>query len=82
MCFFQGVPEAISSLRRAGMKVWILTGDKQETAVNIGYALFCVLRCWLLVVGCWLFVVILCAVFSFFLPSFYPSSLCTANPAC
>jgi len=32
----EGVPEAISSLRRAGMKVWILTGDKQETAVNIG----------------------------------------------
>lgn len=32
----EGVPETISKLRRAGMKVWILTGDKRETAVNIG----------------------------------------------
>jgi magnesium-transporting ATPase (P-type) len=31
-----GVPDTIASLRRAGIKVWILTGDKQETAVNIG----------------------------------------------
>ncbi|KAJ8756242.1 hypothetical protein K2173_025054 [Erythroxylum novogranatense] len=34
----QGVPEAIESLRRADMKVWVLTGDKQETAVSIGYS--------------------------------------------
>ncbi|KAG0447681.1 hypothetical protein HPP92_028208 [Vanilla planifolia] len=34
----QGVPEAIESLRQAGIKVWILTGDKQETAVSIGYS--------------------------------------------
>lgn len=33
-----GVPEAISSLHAAGMKVWVLTGDKQETAINIGYS--------------------------------------------
>ncbi|XBI17507.1 hypothetical protein VPH35_059544 [Triticum aestivum] len=33
-----GVPEAIESLRQAGMKVWILTGDKQETAISIGYS--------------------------------------------
>ena len=33
-----GVPEAIESLRKAGMKVWVLTGDKQETAINIGYS--------------------------------------------
>lgn len=33
-----GVPEAIASLQAAGMKVWVLTGDKQETAINIGYS--------------------------------------------
>uniref|UniRef100_A0A4W5NSU8 Phospholipid-transporting ATPase n=1 Tax=Hucho hucho TaxID=62062 RepID=A0A4W5NSU8_9TELE len=33
-----GVPETISLLRQAGLKVWVLTGDKKETAVNIGYA--------------------------------------------
>ncbi|XP_072995802.1 phospholipid-transporting ATPase 1-like isoform X1 [Typha latifolia] len=31
-----GVPEAIEALRQAGMKVWVLTGDKQETAISIG----------------------------------------------
>ena len=25
-------------LRKAGIKVWVLTGDKIETAVNIGYS--------------------------------------------
>ncbi|KAA8544851.1 hypothetical protein F0562_019635 [Nyssa sinensis] len=34
----EGVPEAIESLRMAGIKVWVLTGDKQETAVSIGYS--------------------------------------------
>ncbi|KAF8398072.1 hypothetical protein HHK36_016999 [Tetracentron sinense] len=34
----QGVPEAIESLRQAGLKVWVLTGDKQETAISIGYS--------------------------------------------
>ena len=33
-----GVPETIDSLMKAGVKVWVLTGDKQETAINIGYA--------------------------------------------
>jgi len=33
-----GVPEAIESLRQADIKVWILTGDKQETAISIGYS--------------------------------------------
>lgn len=33
-----GVPEAIESLRQAGIKVWVLTGDKQETAISIGYS--------------------------------------------
>ncbi|KAE8709197.1 Phospholipid-transporting ATPase 1 [Hibiscus syriacus] len=34
----QGVPEAIESLRTAGIKVWVLTGDKQETAISIRYS--------------------------------------------
>ncbi|KAL8529386.1 hypothetical protein ACS0TY_006709 [Phlomoides rotata] len=34
----QGVPEAIECLRTAGIKVWVLTGDKQETAISIGYS--------------------------------------------
>ncbi|KAJ6667504.1 hypothetical protein lerEdw1_016625 [Lerista edwardsae] len=33
-----GVPETIASLRKAGLQIWLLTGDKQETAVNIAYA--------------------------------------------
>ncbi|KAJ3192958.1 hypothetical protein HK101_005687 [Irineochytrium annulatum] len=32
-----GVPETIDKLRRAGIKVWMLTGDKRETAINIAY---------------------------------------------
>ncbi|VDK48573.1 unnamed protein product [Taenia asiatica] len=34
----EGVPETIAALREAGMKVWVLTGDKQETATSIAYA--------------------------------------------
>lgn len=34
----EGVPEAIEALHKAGIKIWMLTGDKQETAVNIAYA--------------------------------------------
>lgn len=33
-----GVPEAIKSFQAAGIKVWVLTGDKLETAINIGYS--------------------------------------------
>jgi P-type E1-E2 ATPase len=33
-----GVPNTIEMLKKAGIKVWILTGDKIETAVNIGYS--------------------------------------------
>lgn len=29
------VPEAIATLIEAGIKVWMITGDKQETAINI-----------------------------------------------
>uniref|UniRef100_A0A8D2QEN5 Phospholipid-transporting ATPase n=1 Tax=Zonotrichia albicollis TaxID=44394 RepID=A0A8D2QEN5_ZONAL len=34
----EGVPDTIMSLREAGIKIWVLTGDKQETAVNIAYS--------------------------------------------
>ncbi|KDP29332.1 hypothetical protein JCGZ_18253 [Jatropha curcas] len=33
-----GVPECIDKLAQAGIKIWVLTGDKMETAINIGYA--------------------------------------------
>jgi phospholipid-translocating ATPase len=32
-----GVPECIDKLAQAGIKIWVLTGDKMETAINIGY---------------------------------------------
>ena len=25
-------------MKKAGIKVWVLTGDKSETAINIGFA--------------------------------------------
>lgn len=31
-----GVPETIHTLQNAGIKIWVLTGDMQETAINIG----------------------------------------------
>lgn len=34
----KGVSECIDKLAQAGIKIWVLTGDKLETAVNIGYA--------------------------------------------
>ncbi|KAK7864499.1 hypothetical protein R5R35_003115 [Gryllus longicercus] len=33
-----GVPQTIANLALAGIKIWVLTGDKQETAINIGYS--------------------------------------------
>ncbi|KAJ3109737.1 hypothetical protein HDU96_007113 [Phlyctochytrium bullatum] len=33
-----GVPDTIHTLATAGIKLWILTGDRQETAINIGYS--------------------------------------------
>lgn len=30
------VPETISRLRRAGLQIWVLTGDMRETAIEIG----------------------------------------------
>lgn len=32
----EGVPDTIFTLQQAGIKVWVLTGDRQETAINIG----------------------------------------------
>ncbi|KAK3525638.1 hypothetical protein QTP70_002547 [Hemibagrus guttatus] len=34
----EGVPETISCLTLASIKIWVLTGDKLETAMNIGYS--------------------------------------------
>jgi len=34
----KGVPDAIDKLRRANIKMWMLTGDKRETAINIGHS--------------------------------------------
>nr|XP_048316326.1 phospholipid-transporting ATPase IK isoform X1 [Myodes glareolus] len=33
-----GVPETIKCLKKGNIKMWVLTGDKPETAVNIGFA--------------------------------------------
>ena len=33
-----GVPDAIADMAKAGAKLWVLTGDKEETAINIGFA--------------------------------------------
>jgi len=33
-----GVPETLEALRAAGIKIWVLTGDKLETAINIAYS--------------------------------------------
>lgn len=33
-----GVPQAIEVLGEAGIKLWVLTGDKVETAINIGFS--------------------------------------------
>ncbi|WFD04967.1 P-type phospholipid transporter [Malassezia vespertilionis] len=33
-----GVPETIADLKRAGINVWVATGDKLETAIAIGYS--------------------------------------------
>ena len=33
-----GVPHTIAQMEKAGIKLWVLTGDKRETAVEIGYS--------------------------------------------
>ncbi|KAJ6429690.1 hypothetical protein OIU84_021150 [Salix udensis] len=39
----EGVPACIDKLAQAGIKIWVLTGDKMETAINIGFSC-CLLR--------------------------------------
>ena len=34
----EGVVETIDKLSRANIKIWMLTGDKRETAINIGHS--------------------------------------------
>ncbi|CAN3374890.1 hypothetical protein DIURU_002597 [Diutina rugosa] len=34
----QGVPDSIAILGNAGIKMWVLTGDRVETAINIGFS--------------------------------------------
>ena len=34
----EGVPDAIEILHNSGIKLWILTGDKVQTAIEIGYS--------------------------------------------
>lgn len=34
----EDVGDTIYDIRKAGIKVWVLTGDKVETAMNIGHA--------------------------------------------
>ena len=34
----KGVPDTIQALRDAGIQVWVITGDKTETAINIGHS--------------------------------------------
>jgi phospholipid-transporting ATPase len=34
----EAVPETISMLHQAKIRIWVLTGDKMETAVNIGFS--------------------------------------------
>lgn len=34
----QGVPETIDKLQRANIRIWMLTGDKRETAINIAHS--------------------------------------------
>jgi len=34
----ENLTETISFIKKAGIKLWVLTGDKIETAINIGYS--------------------------------------------
>ena len=37
-CAQDGVPACLQDLSQAGIKVWVLTGDKVETAISIAYS--------------------------------------------
>jgi P-type E1-E2 ATPase len=32
------VPDTIADLKDGGIKLWVLTGDKMTTAINIGFS--------------------------------------------
>ena len=32
------VPETVYALKKAGIRIWMLTGDKKETAINAGHS--------------------------------------------
>lgn len=34
----EDVDKAIFAMKKAGIRVWVLTGDKVETAINIGFS--------------------------------------------
>jgi phospholipid-translocating ATPase len=36
-----GVPETIEDLKRAGIKIWVATGDKLETAIGTLIVCYC-----------------------------------------
>ena len=59
-----GVPDTIHTLQMAGVKFWVLTGDRQETAINIGMSCRLISESMNMVSGfsfvCWVFVLILC----------------------
>jgi phospholipid-translocating ATPase len=40
-----GVPDTIADLKRAGIKVWVLTGDKLETAIGMYSFIASIVRC-------------------------------------
>jgi phospholipid-translocating ATPase len=40
-----GVPKAIADLKRAGIKVWVATGDKLETAIGTFICSGVIARC-------------------------------------
>ena len=33
-----GVPQAIENIAKDGIKMWVITGDKNETSIEIGYS--------------------------------------------
>ncbi|KAJ3218785.1 hypothetical protein HDU67_004033 [Dinochytrium kinnereticum] len=45
-----GVPETIGTLAKAGIKIWVLTGDKMETAINISFSCNLLKRSMILIV--------------------------------
>lgn len=38
MTWQENVADCIATLANADIKLWVLTGDKEETAINIGFA--------------------------------------------